>query len=114
MRLVCTEQMLIMSISLIILGGCMAGYEGHRKERVNIFITKPETESSEVLFFTSLDGFKPRRAERLKNGKWMVTALADREFSYFFLIDGRHYIPSCRYKEDDGYGHQNCIYSPQQ
>jgi len=102
---------LFLAISTCVLGGCISGYHLFQRETINIFIEKPE--SSEIYFFSSLDGFKPRKVERYAGGRWMAVAPADREFSYFFIVDGHHYIPSCRLKESDGYGNQNCIYSPQ-
>jgi hypothetical protein len=38
--------------------------------------------------------------------------LTNQEFSYFYVVDGTLYLPSCNYMEYDDFGNKNCIYQP--
>jgi hypothetical protein len=36
---------------------------------------------------------------------------ADRDFSYFYLVDGKVLQPDCRMHEQDDFGGTNCVHS---
>ena len=64
-----------------------------------------------VALATSLDGFVPHKARRSRSGLWVATAEADRDFSYFYLVDGKVFRPDCRVVEKDDFGGSNCVYT---
>jgi len=69
-------------------------------------------EADEVLFVSSADNFKIHKTKRTAGGLWVTGNLVDREFRYFYIVDGRTYAPDCRYRETDDFGATNCIYQP--
>ena len=79
-------------------------------DRLVIRIELPDTDA--VLFASSLDGYRLRSARRVSGCAWVIEQPADRAFAYFFLVDGRPYIPACRWTEADDFGARNCIFTP--
>jgi hypothetical protein len=77
---------------------------------VTVFVDVPN--AAQVLFASSVDGFRAHPTTRGPRGLWVIDDLADREFRYFFIVDGRVYTPDCRYREKDDFGAINCIYQP--
>jgi hypothetical protein len=43
---------------------------------------------------------------------WKVTLSRLNEFKYFYLVDGKAYLPDCRLRENDDFGSNNCVFSP--
>jgi hypothetical protein len=68
--------------------------------------------ASQVQFACSLDQFAVRQTRHLGHGKWAVTVSGSHPFRYFYLVDGKIYLPDCRLKETDDLGSENCIYQP--
>ncbi|NNG00087.1 MAG: hypothetical protein HKM93_11955 [Desulfobacteraceae bacterium] len=66
--------------------------------------------ATEVDFFCSCDGFEPRPAARGSDLAWSVSVSADRDFSYFFVVDGRVSLPDCSARETDDLGATSCIF----
>ncbi|MFT5700036.1 MAG: hypothetical protein ACI8ZB_002907 [Desulforhopalus sp.] len=77
---------------------------------VSLFLDAPK--ATEVSFASSIDSFQVRPAKKNSNGLWVMNDLVDHEFDYFYIVDGRVYVPDCRYKEKDDFGANNCIYQP--
>ena len=75
-----------------------------------MYLNAPDAE--EVLFASSADNFRVHKAGRTSEGLWITGDLVDREFRYFYIVDGKTYTPECRYREQDDYGAVNCIYQP--
>ncbi len=69
-------------------------------------------DAEEVFFAASTDGFRPHLLERKGDGFWVAPVFADRTFRYFYIVDGRVYVPQCQYREKDDFGDSNCIYQP--
>ncbi len=101
-----------LSIAMLFLAtGCAPRHFIDRQDSgVRVFLDDPN--AAEVLFASSVDGFRVRPTTRDPRGLWVIDDLADREFRYFFIVDGRVYIPPCRYREKDDFGATNCIYQP--
>jgi hypothetical protein len=68
--------------------------------------------AEEVLFASSLDGYAVHKTRKNDDGVWLMSHLDDREFRYFYIIDGRSYVPECSFLEKDDFGQANCIYQP--
>ena len=102
---------LLLMIGLCFLGaGCMSHYYRVDTGNVNLYIRLPAAER--VYFSTSLDNFTPHPAKKLEAGIWRVVAPADREFTYFYNVDGNTYLPECRLKQKDDFGAENCLFDP--
>jgi hypothetical protein len=74
------------------------------------FLKAPEADN--VLFVSSLEGYKPFPAQSTDRKTWVVRMPSSQEFSYFYLIDGELFVPDCPYREYDEFGYENCIYIP--
>lgn len=101
-------------VALIICGcflcGCSLHYHDVKDDQVHFYLKNSPT--GVVYFANSSDGFKLHRAVKIDHATWEVTAPAFREFSYFYIIDNKIFLPDCRFKEIDDYGYENCIYIP--
>lgn len=93
------------------MSGCTTQYSYKIvKNELNIFIKKPKTEK--VYFLSSLDEFKRHEIFKNDKGLWEVTLPADREFRFFFIADGKVFLPECNQRESDDLGSEDCIYIP--
>ena len=92
-----------------LLSGCASHY--YRADEYGVTLHLREDETASVILFTSLDGFLPNTAEN-DGGTWINRIPSNREFSYFYKVDGKYMIPDCRFKEKDDFGSENCIYVP--
>jgi len=66
-----------------------------------------------VTFHSSLNGFKAEPALRTSGGSWQISVPGYESFRYFYTIDGKTYLPDCPLRENDDFGGENCIYSPE-
>jgi hypothetical protein len=89
--------------------GCATHYIRRDDGRAAFFLRCPG--AREVALATSLDGFTPHKAHRSGSGQWVATVDADRDFSYFYLVDGKVFQPDCRMAEADDFGGTNCVYT---
>lgn len=92
-----------------LLCGCSTHY--YRTDEHGVTLHLREKEAASVILFTSLDGFLPYSAEHA-DCTWTNRVPSNREFSYFYKVDGKYMIPDCRFKEKDDFGTENCIYVP--
>jgi hypothetical protein len=97
-------------ISILVFSGCATHYYRKNNNTVSIFLKKPD--AKRVYFLSSLDGYKPHKANRLDNRTWQINTPAKIEFKYFYNVDGAVYLPECPLKEQDDFGSQICIYIP--
>jgi hypothetical protein len=65
-----------------------------------------------VQFASSVDNYHVHDILKSEPGFWEVSIPRQLEFKYFYIVDGVTYIPDCRFKEQDDFGKQNCIYLP--
>jgi hypothetical protein len=96
---------------LFLLAGCAQQHFVERQlSGVTLYLEAPD--ATEVLFASSADSFRLHPATKGHGGLWMTDTLADREFRYFYIVDGGAYVPDCQYRESDDFGATNCIYQP--
>lgn len=88
----------------------MTHYHVSQSEGVTFYLRAPGAERVE--FVSSLDAYNPHRASRLKGSRWEVTVVPNSEFRYFYIVDGRVYLPQCELYENDDLGSRNCVYVP--
>ena len=65
-----------------------------------------------VEFAYSLDDYKLSMVKKKGSDTWEISVPADREFGYFFMVDGVVFLPECEYREADDFGSENCIFVP--
>jgi hypothetical protein len=99
------------SILFILVSGCAPHHFIDRQsDVVTVYLDAPK--ASEVIFVSSADSFQKHETQKNSRGVWAIGNLADREFYYFYIVDGRVYVPDCRYREIDDFGGTHCIYQP--
>jgi hypothetical protein len=106
------RQYLLPAIVLVLaLAGCGSShYYRVRANSLDLSLNKPGSEN--VSFASSLDGFQLHPAEKKGGSTWAVTVPANRAFTYFYIVDGAFFIPSCKLKQLDDFGSKNCVYLP--
>ncbi|UCF83074.1 MAG: hypothetical protein JSV50_18120 [Desulfobacteraceae bacterium] len=105
----CIPLLIVALLSLFT--GCTDHYYRVKQDTVHIYIKKPD---AKVMYFaSSLDGYRLHKAKQIDNHTWEVTAPAYVEFKYFCIADEVLYVPSCRFKECDDFGAENCVYIPE-
>ena len=93
------------------LSGCASShYIEKNKDSLQIFLKMPEATS--VQFASSVDAHKIHDARQNKSGLWQVTLPLGLEMKYFYIVDGKVYLPECQFKERDDFGSENCLYIP--
>jgi hypothetical protein len=105
----------ILILQLTVVALCLAGcaatnYPAGQSGRVTFYLRAPGARG--VAFASSLDDYQIHRAEQVNGSRWMVTVAANSEFRYFYIVDGRVYLPECALYEKDDFGSRNCIYVP--
>jgi hypothetical protein len=102
--------MISILVAVIIAGGCSAHHHAIRDGYVDLYLRAPHVQS--VSLVVSGDTFERVPAARDQLGDWKVTLNKTGAFKYFYLVDGKVYLPDCRLKERDDFGADNCIFSP--
>ncbi|HPI92826.1 MAG TPA: hypothetical protein PLT09_05955 [Deltaproteobacteria bacterium] len=101
----------LMAAGLLLLAAGCAHHELHRDGQ-GLVLTLRVPGAGDVLFVSSLNGFEPQPARHVGGSTWEVRVRPDSPFSYFYLVDGRVYVPECMFSEPDDFGSRNCVYLP--
>ena len=103
-----------MGILLIAIGHILSGCSTYfyKVSGKNVTIYLRDSDIKKPMFACSLDGYKTRKIKQEK-GVWVVTLPANTSFSYFYMVDGKPFLPSCPMKEYDDFGSENCIFEPE-
>lgn len=102
----------LLSIALLFfVAGCAPRHLSTR-QAAGVAFSLQAPNANEVLFASSLDQFRLHPIKKNDEGVWVTDSLVDREFRYFYVVDGGIYVPSCNYTEKDDFGKTNCIYQP--
>jgi hypothetical protein len=96
--------------AVFVAGGCAAHYHNINNGHVEIFLAAPRAQS--VVLVVAGDPYQQVQALRGDSGIWKVTLNRTSEFKYFYLVDGKTYLPDCRLRENDDFGSNNCVFSP--
>ena len=102
---------LIIGSWLLLASGCASHYYRLKADSVTLYLRAPGARV--VTLATSLDEFALHRAQKIDADTWEVSMPATREFSYFYTVDGKVYLPDCKLKETDDFGADNCIFVPE-
>jgi hypothetical protein len=93
---------------VFLIAGCNGHYTRQKDDHVHLYLK--DGHAREVLFLSSLDGFKCQRAQKIDGDTWKVTVTNGGDFKYFYVIDGNVHIPDCQCREKDDFGAYNCLY----
>jgi hypothetical protein len=104
------KRLFLCSLLVLALAGCAQHYYRLNDGNLRIFLKAPDATS--VYFASSQDNFALHPAQKTGSGTWVISVDADRQFSYFYVIDGQPYVPECTYKEHDDFGGENCVFIP--
>jgi hypothetical protein len=96
--------------AVFVTGGCSAHHLLIKNGHIEMALTAPQAQS--VVLVISSDPFQQVQALRDASGVWKVTLNRAHEFKYFYLVDGKMYLPDCRQRENDDFGSNNCVFSP--
>jgi hypothetical protein len=102
--------MIIIFSILLSISGCASHYIKSRKDSLYIYLVLPKAKS--VMFLSSMDGYRFHEAQKIDRKTWEVRVPGKEEFKYFFMVDGKPFVPDCRFREADDFGSDNCIYDP--
>jgi hypothetical protein len=94
---------------LSLLTACSTHYYKKNGDTISFYLKSKDAQ--DVHFQYSLDGFSSHEAENVKGDTWCVSVPSVREFSYFYMVDGKVYIPPCQFTEKDDFGNENCIFT---
>jgi hypothetical protein len=105
------RAMLMLSAAVGIVTGCLplpaAFHPGHE---IRLTVDRPD--AKEVIFLSSLNRYEPVLMNKTFWGTWEIILPQDKDFEYFFRVDGSPYTPECRLRQEDDWGGRQCIYSP--
>jgi hypothetical protein len=90
--------------------GCVSHYHVIDSGHVEMYLVAPRAQS--VILVVSGDPFQQLKARRDDSGMWKVSLNRVSEFKYFYVVDGKSYLPECRMRENDDFGSNNCVFSP--
>jgi hypothetical protein len=96
--------------AVFVTGGCAAHYHLLTNGHLEMYLTAPQAQS--VVLVVCSDPFQQVQALRDDAGTWKVTLNRLSEFKYFYLVDGKTYLPDCPLRENDDFGSTNCVFSP--
>jgi hypothetical protein len=102
---------LLLSALAVLLSSCSAHhYIVQSDQGTHLYLEIPRARS--VIFASSSDAYAARAASRISETTWEITVPGRTEFKYFYIVDGKVYLPECRFHENDDFGSKNCIYRP--
>lgn len=88
--------------------GCSPHYFRDGREGMRVYLEYGGAKT--VYFACSLDRFRLHEAKPEGRDTWVVEVPGGKDFSYFYVIDGRPYVPPCPLTEKDDFGSKNCVY----
>ena len=102
-------------LPLLLLALLLSACAGKHYSRLNdagdkISFYYKNSEAQEVLFASSRDNYKLLAAREDKNHLWEISVPAEKEFAYFYVVDGIITLPDCTFTEEDDFGAKNCLY----
>ena len=97
-------------IFMALIAGCATHYCKQERDTLVLYLNKPGAQR--VFLASSLDGFEPHEARHL-DGRWVVVLPSDNVFRYYYVIDGKIFLPPCQFTESDDFGSENCVFDPQ-
>ncbi|MBV5316773.1 MAG: hypothetical protein JZU50_03090 [Desulfobulbaceae bacterium] len=81
-----------------------------KADTLTLYLQAPQ--ATRVQFASSADQFVLHEVVKKGDGSWAIGGLANTEFQYFYLVDGKVVLPECRFRQNDDFGTANCRYLP--
>jgi hypothetical protein len=103
--------MAVLLILIFNLAGCANHFYRLKGDQLHIYLKNSDADS--VKFAHSTDGFELHPAVKINSTTWRITLTEVSEFTYFYLVDGKVFLPACRFAEKDDFGSENCIFIPE-
>ena len=98
-----------MTLLIFVLSGCASRHFVTREmNSLTFYLQHPN--ANRVQFAASFDQYNLHDAQQNSSGIWQVIIPVRSELKYFYVVDGLMYIPECRFKENDDFGSENCLY----
>jgi hypothetical protein len=103
-------------IAVLAAFSALAGCAAHSVARgaqggLDIRLRAPRAQSV-VLVVAGGEAFEQFPASPDRLGTWRVSLKRAGEFRYFYLVDGKPFLPECGLREKDDFGAVNCIFAP--
>ncbi len=70
-----------------------------------------DDKAKEIFFASSADHFQYHPAVKGSDNVWQVTVPLNKEFTYFYIVDGKVTVPDCQNVVLDDFGSKNCLYT---
>ena len=103
------QKIVLVLAAFFVTGGCTTHYHAINNGHIEMYLAAPRAQS--VFLVISSDPFKKVQARQDNSGMWKVTLNRLNEFKYFYLVDGKVYLPDCPLRENDDFGSNNCVFS---
>ncbi len=101
-------QGLLLSFIILTLG-CAQQHSVHVHDDSLSFYYN-DAKAKEIFFSSSADHFTYHRTIKGSGDVWQVTIPLTKEFSYFYIVDGKVTVPDCPHTVLDDFGTKNCLY----
>ncbi|MFO7665911.1 MAG: hypothetical protein R6V76_04775 [Desulfobacterales bacterium] len=103
------RKIVLVLAAFFVTGGCARHYHSFNNGHIEMYLAAPKAKS--VVLVISGDQFRQVQALQDDSGIWKVALNRLNEFKYFYLVDGKAYLPDCLLRENDDFGSNNCIFS---
>jgi hypothetical protein len=90
--------------------GCATHYQRDEPEAILFYLRAPK--AGHVQIAASYNDYALQPAKRLSSKLWITRMPRGIDFSYFYLVDGKFFVPDCPLMEKDDFGQANCLFSP--
>ncbi len=102
---------LAFAVTILVLSGCSMHRRlvEHQGNSLVFFAEIPK--AHRVYFVSNITNFNKVKAIRIKNNLWEAKVPFKKGFiKYFYLADGKVFLPNCSMKINDGFGGKDCVY----
>ena len=104
-----SQYVVLTILFTLLLSGCAPKHFVEKNtDSLMFYLQRPE--ANRVQFAASFDHYTLHDARQNSSGIWQVKVPVNSELKYFYIVDGLIYIPECRFKEQDDFGAENCLY----
>ncbi|MBL4903805.1 MAG: hypothetical protein JKY62_14305 [Desulfocapsa sp.] len=105
------RRWLVMGGMLWLCAGCASHhYITNNHDSVTLYLRLADADH--VQFASSIDKYELHDSRKNGLGFWEINQAITPGSKYFYIVDGVAYIPDCRFKENDDFGSENCLYQP--
>ncbi len=105
------KKFLTVGVSIFLLSACsISSYSIKRQGNLISFYLRNPTAKS-VYFVSNLTNFKKVKSIKENKKVWKTTLrYSGGVIKYFYIVDGKTYLPPCNSYENDDFGGKDCVY----